>query len=172
MNRRRELPRGRPRSRKEASHKKRLRKGKCDFIHQGAARPWPPQARARFGAKRFEVDASGALVKNAPRHPIVEDNVVVYAGATILGRVTIGKGSSIGGKCLAYPQQRAARQRYPPGQSAARIVRRRSRNLIMGGEPQFKVSGARRETGLRISTVVSPKAEIRTTWSFRRRRRL
>jgi serine O-acetyltransferase len=46
-----------------------------------------------LGAKRFEVDASGALVKNAPRHPIVEDDVVVYAGATILGRVTIGKGS-------------------------------------------------------------------------------
>jgi serine O-acetyltransferase len=50
-----------------------------------------------LGAKRFEVDASGALVKNAPRHPIVEDDVVVYAGATILGRVTIGRGSSIGG---------------------------------------------------------------------------
>ena len=50
-----------------------------------------------LGAKRFEVDASGALLKNAPRHPIVEDDVVIYAGATILGRVTIGKGSSIGG---------------------------------------------------------------------------
>ena len=50
-----------------------------------------------LGAKRFEADASGALVKNAPRHPIVEDNVVIYAGATILGRVTIGAGSSIGG---------------------------------------------------------------------------
>jgi serine O-acetyltransferase len=50
-----------------------------------------------LGAKRFEADASGALVKNTPRHPIVEDNVVIYAGATVLGRVTIGKGSSIGG---------------------------------------------------------------------------
>src|SRR5271157_1651860 len=50
-----------------------------------------------LGAKRFEVDASGALIKNAPRHPIVEDDVVVYAGATILGRVTIGRGSSVGG---------------------------------------------------------------------------
>jgi serine O-acetyltransferase len=50
-----------------------------------------------LGAKRFEVDASGTLIKNAPRHPIVEDDVVIYAGATILGRVTIGKGSSIGG---------------------------------------------------------------------------
>lgn len=50
-----------------------------------------------LGAKRFESDASGALVKNYPRHPIVEDNVVIYAGATILGRITIGRGSSIGG---------------------------------------------------------------------------
>ncbi len=51
----------------------------------------------RLGAKRFEADASGVLAKNYPRHPIVEDEVVIYAGATVLGRVTIGKGSSIGG---------------------------------------------------------------------------
>lgn len=50
-----------------------------------------------LGAKRFSVDESGALVKGLPRHPIVEDDVVVYAGATILGRVTIGRGSVIGG---------------------------------------------------------------------------
>ena len=50
-----------------------------------------------LGAKRFTVGADGALEKGAPRHPIVEDDVVVYAGATILGRITIGKGSSIGG---------------------------------------------------------------------------
>ncbi len=50
-----------------------------------------------LGAKRFEADSSGALVKNTARHPIVQDNVVIYAGATILGRVTIGRGSSIGG---------------------------------------------------------------------------
>jgi len=50
-----------------------------------------------LGAKRFEADTSGELAKEYPRHPIVEDDVVIYAGATILGRVTIGKGSSIGG---------------------------------------------------------------------------
>jgi serine O-acetyltransferase len=50
-----------------------------------------------LGAKRFEADESGALVKGKPRHPIVEDDVVIYAGATILGRITIGQGSSIGG---------------------------------------------------------------------------
>ncbi len=50
-----------------------------------------------LGAKRFPTDEHGALVKGGARHPVVEDDVVVYAGATILGRVTIGRGSSIGG---------------------------------------------------------------------------
>ena len=50
-----------------------------------------------LGAKRFEVDEAGSLKKDYARHPIVEDDVVIYAGATILGRVTIGKGSTIGG---------------------------------------------------------------------------
>lgn len=50
-----------------------------------------------LGAKRFPADAHGALIKGIPRHPIVEDDVVIYAGATILGRITIGHGSTIGG---------------------------------------------------------------------------
>jgi serine O-acetyltransferase len=50
-----------------------------------------------LGAKRFELDEQGHPKKGVPRHPIVEDDVVIYAGATILGRITIGRGSSIGG---------------------------------------------------------------------------
>ena len=50
-----------------------------------------------LGAKRFPQTEEGDLQKGLPRHPIVEDDVVVYAGATILGRVTIGRGSTIGG---------------------------------------------------------------------------
>jgi serine O-acetyltransferase len=50
-----------------------------------------------LGAKRFETDDEGQLLKNYPRHPIVEDDVVIYAGATVLGRITLGKGASIGG---------------------------------------------------------------------------
>ncbi len=50
-----------------------------------------------LGAKRFPVDENGALVKGNLRHPIVEDDVVIYAGATILGRITIGRGTTIGG---------------------------------------------------------------------------
>ncbi len=50
-----------------------------------------------LGAKRFPVDDSGHLSKGLARHPVVEDDVVIYAGATVLGRVTIGRGATIGG---------------------------------------------------------------------------
>jgi serine O-acetyltransferase len=50
-----------------------------------------------LGAKSFPLDEHGNPMKGVPRHPIVEDDVVIYGGATILGRVTIGKGSVIGG---------------------------------------------------------------------------
>ncbi len=50
-----------------------------------------------LGAKRFPVDANGHLKKGLPRHPNIEDDVVIYAGATVLGRVTIGRGATIGG---------------------------------------------------------------------------
>jgi serine O-acetyltransferase len=50
-----------------------------------------------LGAKRFTESEPGVLIKGEPRHPIVEDDVVIYAGATILGRVTIGQASVIGG---------------------------------------------------------------------------
>lgn len=50
-----------------------------------------------LGAKSFPLDDNGNPIKGIPRHPILEDNVVIYSGATILGRITIGKGSVIGG---------------------------------------------------------------------------
>ncbi|BCZ84300.1 serine O-acetyltransferase [Paraburkholderia steynii] len=50
-----------------------------------------------LGAKRFPLNENGHLEKGLARHPIVEDDVVIYAGATILGRVTIGRGATIGG---------------------------------------------------------------------------
>jgi len=50
-----------------------------------------------LGAKRFPADDQGNLIKGKDRHPIVEDDVVIYAGATVLGRVTIGARSTIGG---------------------------------------------------------------------------
>lgn len=50
-----------------------------------------------LGARHFPTDKDGALIKGASRHPIVEDDVVIYAGATILGRIVVGRGSTIGG---------------------------------------------------------------------------
>lgn len=50
-----------------------------------------------LGALSFPKNSDGSLIKGIARHPILEDNVTVYAGATILGRVTIGKGATIGG---------------------------------------------------------------------------
>jgi serine O-acetyltransferase len=50
-----------------------------------------------LGAKSFPLDEHGKPIKGIDRHPIVEDDVVIYSGATILGRIVIGKGSSIGG---------------------------------------------------------------------------
>jgi serine O-acetyltransferase len=50
-----------------------------------------------LGAKRFETNEDGSLQKDYRRHPTVEDDVVIYAGATILGNITIGRGSVIGG---------------------------------------------------------------------------
>ncbi len=51
-----------------------------------------------LGARSFQKDDSGHLVKGIKRHPNVEDGVIIYANATILGGdTTIGKGSIIGG---------------------------------------------------------------------------
>jgi serine O-acetyltransferase len=50
-----------------------------------------------LGAKRFRKDEQGQLEKGAPRHPVIEDDVVIYAGATLLGRIVIGRRSVIGG---------------------------------------------------------------------------
>lgn len=50
-----------------------------------------------LGAKSFPLDEHGNPIKNVPRHPIVEDDVIIYSGATVLGRITVGKGAEIGG---------------------------------------------------------------------------
>jgi serine O-acetyltransferase len=50
-----------------------------------------------LGAKSFPVDEHGNPIKSIPRHPIVEDDVIIYGGASVLGRITIGKGTVVGG---------------------------------------------------------------------------
>lgn len=76
-----------------------------------------------LGAKSFPTDAEGRPIKGIPRHPIVEDDVIIYAGATILGRITIGKGSSIGGNVWLT-------QSVPPG---SRITQAQIRQEMFEG---------------------------------------
>jgi serine O-acetyltransferase len=89
------------------------RLGRCVRLYQAVT----------LGAKRFEVDATGAIVKGGARHPILEDDVVIYAGATILGRITIGRGSSIGG-CVWLTKS------VPPGST---ITQAKSESFDEGG---------------------------------------
>lgn len=77
-----------------------------------------------LGAKTFPQDDTGKLQKGLPRHPIVEDDVVIYAGATVLGRITIGKGSVIGGNVWLT-------RSVPAGSS---ITQASSRNLVPEAE--------------------------------------
>ena len=72
-----------------------------------------------LGAKRFPADENGHLVKGLPRHPIVEDDVVIYAGATVLGRITIGRGSTIGGNVWLT-------QSVPPHSNISQALSRQS----------------------------------------------
>lgn len=68
-----------------------------------------------LGAKNFTLDSHGHPV-NTPRHPIIEDNVTIYSNSTILGRITVGAGSVIGGNVwLTYS--------VPPG---SRILQRKA----------------------------------------------
>ncbi|MBN1846306.1 MAG: hypothetical protein JW810_11525 [Sedimentisphaerales bacterium] len=50
-----------------------------------------------LGAPSFPFDEQGQIVRNYKRHPTLEDDVIVYSNASILGDVTIGKGATIGG---------------------------------------------------------------------------
>jgi serine O-acetyltransferase len=50
-----------------------------------------------LGAKSFPLDPDGNPIKGIPRHPILEDDVIVYSNSSILGRITIGRGAVIGG---------------------------------------------------------------------------
>ena len=50
-----------------------------------------------LGAKSFPLDEHGNPIKGIPRHPILEDDVIVYSNSTILGRITVGMGAIIGG---------------------------------------------------------------------------
>ncbi|MGJ7458979.1 serine O-acetyltransferase EpsC [Halomonas sp. MA07-2] len=73
-----------------------------------------------LGAVRFSEDDEGGLKKGEARHPVVEDDVVIYAGATVLGRITIGRGSIIGGNVWLT-------RSVPPGSNITQATLRQTR---------------------------------------------
>lgn len=79
-----------------------------------------------LGAKSFTLDDSGNPVKGVPRHPIVEDDVVIYSNASILGRITIGRGAIIGGNVWVT-------NNVAPGSKVLQLKHRESFFLDGGG---------------------------------------
>lgn len=75
-----------------------------------------------LGARRLKADGDDGVRRRFARHPVIEDDVVIYAGTTILGRVTIGRGSTIGGNVWLVED-------VPPG------------SLVTQGEVRLRVSG-------------------------------
>jgi serine O-acetyltransferase len=70
-----------------------------------------------LGARSFPLDSNGHPIKGAPRHPVLEDDVTIYSGATVLGRITVGQGSVIGGNVWLT-------ESVPPG---SKIAQRKAR---------------------------------------------
>ena len=65
-----------------------------------------------LGAKSFPLDKEGKPIKGIPRHPILEDDVIVYANATILGRITIGKGAVVGANVWVTRDMKPRSKKY------------------------------------------------------------
>lgn len=65
-----------------------------------------------LGAKSFPLDKEGKPIKGIPRHPILGDNVVVYANATVLGRITIGRDCVIGANVWVTRDMRPKSKKY------------------------------------------------------------
>ena len=79
-----------------------------------------------LGARSFPSDGQGRLTKGLPRHPLVEDDVVIYGGATVLGRITIGAGSVIGGNVWLT-------RSVPPGSRILQVEVRQAQYADGGG---------------------------------------
>ncbi len=71
-----------------------------------------------LGAKSLPQDRHGRPLEGTERHPVVEDDVIIYSGATILGRVTVGRGSVIGGNVWLT-------RSVPPGSRITQAASRR-----------------------------------------------
>ena len=80
-----------------------------------------------LGAKRFPTIDDGSLEKGLPRHPVIENDVVIYAGATLLGRIQVGEGSIIGGNVWLT-------QSVPPGSNITQANSQQAQYLYVDKE--------------------------------------
>ena len=76
-----------------------------------------------LGAKSFTLDDNGNPVKGIPRHPILEDNVIVYSNATVLGRITLAKGTVIGGNVWVTESTQPGEQLVQAKKRKSQLVR-------------------------------------------------
>lgn len=65
-----------------------------------------------LGAKSFPLDENGNPIKGIARHPILEDDVIVYSNATVLGRITIGRGCIIGANIWVTEDMKPNTKKY------------------------------------------------------------
>lgn len=65
-----------------------------------------------LGAKSFPLDDEGNPIKGIARHPILQDDVIVYANATILGRITIGRGCVVGANVWVTKDMKPKTKKY------------------------------------------------------------
>ncbi len=85
-----------------------------------------------LGAKSFPKDDQGRVVKGIKRHPNIEDNVTIYAGATILGNITIGQDSIIGGNVWLIDSVPPATVVYMEGGQAKMKTTAKDRDRLTG----------------------------------------
>ena len=76
-----------------------------------------------LGAKSFALDEDGNPIKGIARHPILEDDVIVYSNATVLGRITIAKGTVIGGNVWVTESTKPGEQLVQAKKRISQIVR-------------------------------------------------
>ena len=76
-----------------------------------------------LGAKSFPLDDKGNPIKGIARHPILEDNVIVYSNATVLGRITLAKGTVIGGNVWVTESTQPGEQLLQAKKRKSQLIR-------------------------------------------------
>lgn len=76
-----------------------------------------------LGARSFPLDENGNPIKGIARHPILEDNVIVYSNATVLGRITLAQGTVIGGNVWVTESTEPGEQLLQAKKRKSHVVR-------------------------------------------------